>query len=134
VSYLLDTDVVSELTRRRPDRRVLRWFEATAEESLHLSVLSLGELRGGVETQRDPRRREKLRVFLERDLPGRFEDRLLPLAKNVLHGEEPARPGHSVPARPSRLAFLRSRVASTSRWARAPGRSPSSTRTSSTTR
>jgi hypothetical protein len=83
VSYLLDTNVVAELTRRRPDRGVLRWFETTPEESLHVSVLSLGELRAGVEGQRDAARREKVRVFLERDLPKRFEDRLLPISAGV---------------------------------------------------
>jgi len=106
VSYLLDTSVVSELTRRRPDRRVLRWFEATAEESLHLSVLSLGELRSRVEAQRDVRRREKLRVFLERDLPGRFEDRLLPVSPGVAErwGRLLAEAERTVPAIDSLLA------------------------------
>ena len=106
MSYLLDTNVVSELTRRRPDARVVRWFEATAEETLHLSVLSLGELRGGVEAQRDAARREKLRVFLERELPRRFEDRLLPVSAGVADrwGRLLAEMERAVPAIDSLLA------------------------------
>jgi hypothetical protein len=106
VSYLLDTNVVSELTRRRPDARVVRWFEATAEETLHLSVLSLGELRGGVEAERDAARREKLRVFLERELPRRFEDRLLPVSAGVADrwGRLLAEMERAVPAIDSLLA------------------------------
>jgi toxin FitB len=77
VSYLLDTSVLSELTRRRPEAKVVAWFGRTPEQSLHLSVLSLGELRRGAEKVKNPARRERLRVFLERDLPARFEDRLL---------------------------------------------------------
>jgi len=98
--------VVSELTRRRPDARVVRWFEATAEETLHLSVLSLGELRGGVEAQRDAARREKLRVFLERELPRRFEDRLLPVSAGVADrwGRLLAEMERAVPAIDSLLA------------------------------
>ena len=49
MSYLLDTNVLSELTRRKPDARVVAWFGRTEEASLHLSVLSLGEIRKGVE-------------------------------------------------------------------------------------
>ncbi len=106
MSYLLDTNVVSELTRRRPDRGVLRWFETTPEESLHLSVLSLGELRSGVEGKGDTARREKLRMFLERDLPKRFEDRLLPISAGVADrwGRLLAAMEHSVPAIDSLLA------------------------------
>ena len=106
MSYLLDTNVVSELTRRRPDARVVRWFEATAEETLHLSVLSLGELRGGVEAQRDAARRERLRVFLERELPRRFEDRLLPVSAGVADrwGRLLAEMERAVPAIDSLLA------------------------------
>ena len=106
MSYLLDTNVVSELTRRRPDARVVRWFEATAEETLHLSVLSLGELRGGVEAERDAARRERLRVFLERELPRRFEDRLLPVSAGVADrwGRLLAEMERAVPAIDSLLA------------------------------
>jgi predicted nucleic acid-binding protein len=83
VRYLLDTNVVSELVRPKPDARVLAWFRGVDEASLHLSVLTLGELRSGVGQLREPARRERLRVWLERDLPERLEDRLLPVTAAV---------------------------------------------------
>ena len=106
MSYLLDTNVLSELTRRRPDAKVVAWFGRTEEASLHLSVLSLGELRLGTEKVKDAARRERLRVFLERDLPARFEDRLLAVDAAVADrwGRLVAQVERSVPAIDSLLA------------------------------
>ncbi len=49
MKYLLDTNVVSELRRRRPDQAVLDWFDQTPSSELYLSVLTIGELRQGIE-------------------------------------------------------------------------------------
>ena len=46
--FLLDTNVISELVKPRPEPRVISWIEATDESLLYLSVLTLGEIRGGV--------------------------------------------------------------------------------------
>ncbi len=50
--YLLDTNVVSELRRRRPDRRVAAWLRQVSNDELHLSAVTLGELQAGVEIVR----------------------------------------------------------------------------------
>ena len=52
MTYLLDTNVVSEIGKSRPDPGVLTWFEEAPDESLHLSVLVVGELRNGIERLR----------------------------------------------------------------------------------
>lgn len=52
MKFLMDTNVVSELRRRVPDRAVLAWFARVAQEDLYLSVLTLGELRQGIEALR----------------------------------------------------------------------------------
>lgn len=83
MSYLLDTNVVSELARPRPDARVVRWFRGVPDESLHVSVLTLGEIRSGIERLPSGAKREKLRVWLEIDLPGWFEGRLLAVDGSV---------------------------------------------------
>jgi predicted nucleic acid-binding protein len=103
---LLDTNVVSELARPRPHEGVLRWFESVPDEALHLSVLSLGELRKGVELAADRRRKEKLRVWLEVDVRQWFEDRLLVINASVAEtwGQLLARVGRPVPAIDSLLA------------------------------
>jgi hypothetical protein len=51
-SYLLDTNVVSELRKRSPDVNVARWYAGVRSAELHLSVLTLGEIRIGIERLR----------------------------------------------------------------------------------
>ena len=79
MSYLIDTNVISELVRPKPSERVTRWFEGAPDAALHLSVLTLGEVRQGVERLAAGSRKEKLRVWLEQEVPAWFEDRLLPI-------------------------------------------------------
>ena len=83
MSYLLDTNVVSELVRPKPDAAVLEWFATTPDNALFLSVLTLGEIRKGVEKLTDAQRREKLRIWLEYDLLGWFGQRILPIGPEV---------------------------------------------------
>lgn len=79
MSYLLDTNVVSELARARPEPAVIEWISTVADDSLFLSVLTIGELRKGVEALPSGRKRESLRLWLETDLARWFGDRLLPV-------------------------------------------------------
>ena len=77
--FLLDTNVISELVKPKPDDRVRRWIEETDESILFLTVLTLGEIRKGVERLRSGRRRGRLESWLQVDLPSRFQDRILPI-------------------------------------------------------
>jgi len=81
--FLLDTNVISELVKARPDHRVVRWVEDTDESLLFLSVLTLGDIRNGVERLRSGRRRGRLESWLQVDLPLRFEDRILPITEAI---------------------------------------------------
>lgn len=49
MSYLIDTCVISELIKQKPDRQVLEWFSSSPEDQLYLSCLTLGELNYGIE-------------------------------------------------------------------------------------
>ena len=100
MSYLIDTNVIVELVRREPDAKVVAWFRDVPNSALHLSVLSLGELRKGLELAPERGRRERLRVWLEQELPAWFEERLLPVTKEVADrwGRLTAEVGRSVPA------------------------------------
>ena len=75
---LLDTNVVSEPMRRRPDRRVQDWLDAQASETLWLSTISLSELLLGIESLPAGRRRNGLAAALERQIVSLFEDRTIP--------------------------------------------------------
>lgn len=76
--FLLDTNVVSELMRQRPNARVVEWVERTPEELLHLSVITIGEVRKGIDLldEGDPRR-GALQAWLDHDLRQRFAGRWL---------------------------------------------------------
>lgn len=77
MNYLLDTNVLSEGRRRRPDPGVAAWLERTPETSLFLSVLVLGEVRKGIAKLSDEAKQAALFTWLESELTPRFGERLL---------------------------------------------------------
>jgi predicted nucleic acid-binding protein len=82
--FLLDTNVLSEFNRRgEPNPLVKQWLEAADPESLYASVLTLGEIRFGVELLPPSKRRMRLEQWLDRDLPGWFEGRILHIDKLI---------------------------------------------------
>jgi predicted nucleic acid-binding protein len=83
MSYLLDTNVISEIRRGR-DRNVAAWAGEVTDPELHLSVLTLGEIRKGIERlrRRDPKQAEVFTTWLE-ELRSRFADRILPVDARV---------------------------------------------------
>jgi predicted nucleic acid-binding protein len=60
--YLLDTNIVSEISKRTPNSGVLTWFDAAEDTDLSISVITIGEIRKGIEQKRrtDPGRAERL--------------------------------------------------------------------------
>jgi toxin FitB len=106
LSYLIDTNVISELTRAKPAPAVTTWFEEVADEALHLSVLTIGELRRSVEKLPSGKRKEKLRYWLEQELPDWFGTRLLPINAAVADtwGRMQANSERTLPAVDSLLA------------------------------
>jgi toxin FitB len=81
--WLLDTCVLSEYARARPDARVMNWLAAADEEALALSVLTLAELRRGALALLPSRRRSALESWIDEALPARFLHRVFPVDKKV---------------------------------------------------
>ena len=75
--FLLATNVISELIKPRPDENVLRWIAQIDEALLFLSVLTLGEIRYGIEKLNPGKRRGRLESWLAGDLRLRFQERIL---------------------------------------------------------
>ena len=82
MSWLLDTNVISEWTRPRPDPGVVAWLAAVEEDRLHLSALTFGELWFGIERLPAGRRRSSLEAFVDQ-LAARFEGRVLAVDRVV---------------------------------------------------
>jgi toxin FitB len=74
VAYLLDTNVISEPMRSRPDMRIVTWLNSL--EIAHISALTIGEIRKGIEGATDPKRKRRLESWLENELIIRFEPRI----------------------------------------------------------
>lgn len=106
MSYLLDTNVLSELRRKTPDAAVLEWFACRPASTLYLSVLTIGELRKGIEGVPDAKRRMALTDWLETDLPAFFAGRILPVDTQVADrwGRLLSAAGRPLPAIDSLLA------------------------------
>jgi toxin FitB len=81
--FLLDTNIISELVKPKPEANVTKWVENTDESLLYLSVLTLGEIRRGVAALPQSRRRATLEAWLDKELRARFEGRILVIDQEV---------------------------------------------------
>ena len=77
MSYLVDTNVLSELRRRDPDPGVVRWMQDRPASTLYLSVLTLGELRKGIAGLSEGVRKRRLLDWLDEEVPRYFARRIL---------------------------------------------------------
>ncbi len=83
MNYLLDTCMVSETLRRKPSTLVMEWLDSVPAHSLFISVLTLGEIRKGLEQLDEGERRRRLSAWLEIELPAWFEGRILDVDARV---------------------------------------------------
>jgi len=106
VSFLLDTNVVSEWVKPRPDPGLIAWCESVDEDRTFISVVTLAELRYGTERLPAGPRRTRLETWLHHELPARFEGRILSVdaaiahvwGRTVAHGDREGRPSNTMDA------------------------------------
>lgn len=77
MTYLLDTNVISELVTRQPNPRVIAWIDALDPQEFYLSVITIGELAKGIEKLPASTRKDTLLDWLDSDLLLRFSGRIL---------------------------------------------------------
>jgi predicted nucleic acid-binding protein len=82
--WLLDTNVLSELRRPRPDKKVLAFVEGQALDLLHVSAVTLAEIRFGIELLADATRRAELNDWLTHKIRPMFEQRILDVSEDVI--------------------------------------------------
>lgn len=84
MKWLLDTNVLSETIRPRPDRVVSSWMASQDWSDLSISVVTVAEIREGIGTSTDEYRRRKLTNWLEADILIPFQERTLPVDELIL--------------------------------------------------
>jgi toxin FitB len=84
MAWLLDTNVLSELRRPRPEKKVVDFVAGCALEELHISTVTLAEIRFGIEGVADAMRRAELNTWLASHVRPRFEGRVLPISEDVM--------------------------------------------------
>ncbi|NLS78448.1 MAG: type II toxin-antitoxin system VapC family toxin [Chloroflexi bacterium] len=84
MNYLLDTCVISELVAKRPDPNVLRWIDSIDEQSLYLNVITIGEIRKGIERLADEPKKLSLHDWLQSQLLVRFAGRVQGIDTEVM--------------------------------------------------
>ena len=84
MNYILDTNVISELAAREADQGVVAWIDSIDAESVFLSVITIGELKKGIEKLPNSKRKRTLETWLQEDLLVRFRDHILALDIPVL--------------------------------------------------
>lgn len=77
MNYLLDTCVLSEFTRRQPDKGVVEWLDSIEEDKLFISAITIGEIQRGIERMPDSHRKIELLVWMNNGLLQRFNGRMI---------------------------------------------------------
>jgi len=77
MKYLLDTCVLSELIKKNPSSKVIRWISKNNESDLFISVLTIGEIHKGIEKLPESKKKEKLHQWVNADLIERFRGRII---------------------------------------------------------
>lgn len=83
MSYLLDTNVVSEWTRPHPDPRVVAWLGDVDEDRVFLSVVTLAEIQRGIDLLPRGKKQDRLAAWLAGELLDRFEARVLDVTRAI---------------------------------------------------
>ena len=98
--WLLDTNILSELRRPKPERKVLAFVAAQPLELLYISAVTLAEIRFGIELLPDVARRSELNDWLAHKVRPMFEQRVLAITEDImikwmLMVEQGRRAGHT---------------------------------------
>lgn len=83
MSFLLDTNVVSEWMKPQPNAGLVEWLNNVDEDDVFISVVTLTEIRYGIERMAAGSRRKNLEEWLQHELPMRFDGRILPVDETV---------------------------------------------------
>ena len=84
MKYLLDTNIISELVAREPNRQIVDWIDGLDPGAVYLSVITIGEIRKGIEKLAPSKRKDTLLDWLNTDLLIRFDGRIADITTDVM--------------------------------------------------
>ena len=84
MKYLLDTNIISELISKQPNQLVIDFLSSINENDIYLSVITIGEIKSGIENVKSLDKKEKLTKWLDEELLKRFENRIINIDVNVM--------------------------------------------------
>lgn len=84
MKYLLDTNIISEFISKTPNKNVIDYILALNENDLYLSVITIGEIKAGIEKLDNGSKKEKLLHWLENDLLNRFQNKIIDIDTEVM--------------------------------------------------
>ena len=84
MAYLLDTCTISEMVSVKPNAKVLKWFESQSEKTLHLSIITIGEIEKGIYQLPQSKKRLRLETWLFDELAPSFQNRLLEIDRKLM--------------------------------------------------
>jgi toxin FitB len=99
-AWLLDTNIISELRRAKPEPKVVAFVRAQSLEALYISTVTLAEIRFGIELLPEATRRSELNDWLAHKVRPMFEERVLAISEDVMFKwrlmvEEGRKTGHT---------------------------------------
>lgn len=84
MNYLLDTNIISELTSKNPNSAVLDFINSLDEKNVFLSVITIGEIKAGIEKVKDVEKKEKLSSWLTNNLLSKFQTRIITIDIDIM--------------------------------------------------
>ena len=87
MKYLLDTNIISEFISKKPNQKVLEYVNSIDENDIYLSVITIGEIRFGIQKLNKEHQSKKIEILLKwlnNDLVQRFQDRIVEIDKEIM--------------------------------------------------
>jgi toxin FitB len=84
MKYILDTNVISEAINKQPNPQVMNWLRGMDAQELYLSVVTIGEIKKGVEKLPESNRKETIKVWFEHELLIKFDGQIIGLDLPVI--------------------------------------------------
>lgn len=79
MTWLLDTNVLSELRKKSPDEKVIEWIQKHLEEDVYLSVITIGEIEAGIHKLEESIRKDELSAWLNKEIISTYNQKILPI-------------------------------------------------------